>query len=565
MPTLFQSLAELCEKLESTKKRNEMVRWVAEFVRGLESDEIASATSMLLGRAFPRWDQRVLEVSWATLSKTIRSIANVDRTTYSYAFNKTGDAGDAVKIILEQGKIRKQATLFQKRLTILEVQRTFETIADSIGVGSKEKKERLLKTLFGCATPLEAKYIVKVLIGEMRTGFSEGLMELAVAQAFTVPIKAVRIASMLTGELGEVAALAKAKGKEGLLKLGFTLFRPIKPMLAQMAASVSEALDEHEGLTALEYKLDGARIQIHKLGDKVEIFSRRLTDVTSSFPEIANLVIAEVQADKAILEGEVIAVGEHGMPMAFQHLMRRFRRTHRIEQIAEEVPVKLYLFDALYVDGHSLVDEPYTERRKKLGAISGNIPLAKQIVAQNVGAGERFLKEAVEAGHEGLMAKKLDSLYTPGIRGKKWFKIKQILEPLDLVIVAAEYGTGRRHGWLSDYHLAARDNETGKLYIIGKTFKGLTDAEIADMTYRLKALTIKEEKHKVLVAPQIVVEVAYNEIQKSPKYVCGMALRFARITRVRDDKRVDEADTLQKVQQIYEAQFEKKSRPLGSG
>jgi len=235
MPTLFQSLAELCEKLESTKKRNEMVRWVAEFVRGLESDEIASATSMLLGRAFPRWDQRVLEVSWATLSKTIRSIANVDRTTYSYAFNKTGDAGDAVKIILEQGKIRKQATLFQKRLTILEVQRTFETIAESIGVGSKEKKERLLKTLFGCATSLEAKYIVKVLIGEMRTGFSEGLMELAVAQAFTVPIKAVRTASMLMGELGEVAALAKAKGKEGLLKLGFTLFRPIKPMLAQTA------------------------------------------------------------------------------------------------------------------------------------------------------------------------------------------------------------------------------------------------------------------------------------------------------------------------------------------
>jgi DNA ligase-1 len=560
MPTTFQSLAELCEKLESTTKRKAMVSWVAEFILQLKTEEIQPAILMLLGRAFPKWDQRVLEVSWATLSRTIRKITNVDDTTYSQAFSKTGDVGDATKVIFEEGKIRKQATLFQKQLTILEVKRTFETIAETTGTGSREVKERLLETLLGSAIPLEAKYIVKVLIGEMRTGFHEGLMELAVTEAFSIPLKVVQTASMLTGDISEVATIAKVRGREGLVKLGFKIFRPIKPMLAQTAASVAEALEEHGEQMAFEYKLDGARIQIHKSGDKVKIFSRRLTDVTESLPEINDLIREEVKADEAILEGEAIAVGKNGVPMAFQHLMRRFRRIRKIERAAEEIPVQLFLFDALYVDGKSFINETYTKRRKKLAEVAGAIPLTKQIVAKNVEVAEKFLKEAIEAEHEGLMAKRPDSPYTPGIRGKRWFKIKKVLEPLDLVIVAAEYGYGRRHGWLSDYHLAARDEETGELLTVGKTFKGLTDAEIVEMTRRLKDLTIQKEGYKVVVVPKVVVEVAYNEIQKSPKYKCGMALRFARITRIRSDKRVEESDTIQKVRRIYEKQFEKKAR-----
>lgn len=560
MLTSFRALAELCEKLESTKKRKAMVSWVAAFVLQLETDEIRSAISMLLGRAFPKWDQRVLEVSWATLSKTIQKIANISSRTFSLAFAKTGDLGDATKIVLEEHRIEKQATLFQGTLTILEVQHTFDNIAGTTGTGSREKKERQLEALLSAATPVEAKYLVRVLIGEMRIGFHEGLMELAVAQAFNTPLAVVQTANMLTGDIGEVAGLARTKGKEGLLEIGFRLFRPIKPMLAQIAATVAEALEEHGRKTALEHKLDGARIQIHKSGNTVKIFSRRLTDVTESLPEIVELVRNEVKADEAILEGEVIAVGEDGRPMPFQHLMRRFRRIRKIEEAAKEVPVQLYLFDALFIDGKSYINRAYTERRERLAEIAGAIQLTRQVVTQDAEVAQRFLEDAIEAGHEGVMAKKPDSPYRPGVRGKRWFKIKKVLEPLDLVIVAAEYGYGRRHGWLSDYHLAARDTETGELLTVGKTFKGLTDAEIIDITQRLKQLTVKGEGHRVIVRPEILVEVAYNEIQKSPKYKCGMALRFARITRIRDDKSLEDVDTIQRVRKIYERQFQKKAR-----
>jgi len=560
MQTEFRALAELCEKLENTSKRTLMVSLVAEFLKSLHADEVEPATSMILGRPFPKWDQRTLEVSWATLSGLIKRLTKVDWKSFTDAFSKTGDIGAATKIVFEASKIQRQTTLLEKPLTILEVRRSLEAIAETSGYGSRERKERLLETLLGEATPLEAKYIVKTLIGEMRTGFHEGLMELAVSKAFNVPHDLVRTAGMLTGDIGEVAAIAKAQGREGISKLQFQVFRPIKPMLAQTAEDANEALKEHEGETAFEYKLDGARVQIHKLKDAVRIYSRRLTDVTESFPEIVELTRDEIKAGEAILEGEIIAVGEDGNPLPFQHLMRRFRRVHDIENMVEKIPVELYLFDLIYLDEQSLITDPYVERRKKLGEIAGSIPLTKQIITGNPHEAERFLKEAIAKGHEGLIAKKLDSLYTPGIRGKGWFKIKESLEPLDLVIVAAEYGYGRRHGWLSDYYLAARDPESGEFLVVGKTFKGLTDEEIIEMTKRLKELTIKEEPRRVVVTPQIVVEVAYNEIQKSSKYKCGMALRFARITRIRHDKSLEEADTIQRVKEIYEKQFEKKAR-----
>ena len=539
-----------------------MVDLAATFLKQLHVDEVEPATSMILGRAFPKWDQRTLEVSWATLSGVIKRLTKIDRKSFSEAFSKTGDIGSATKIVFEATKIQKQATLLEKPFTILEVRRTLEAIAEATGHGSRERKERSLETLLGTATPLEVKYIVKVLIGEMRTGFHEGLMELAVSKAFNVPHNTVRTASMLTGDIGEVAATAKVQGKEGVLKLRFRVFRPVKPMLAQTAQGVSEALKEHGGQTALEHKLDGARIQIHKSGDAIRIFSRRLTDVTLSLPEVVKLVRKEVKVREAILEGEVIAVGEHGNPLPFQHLMRRFRRVHDIEVMVRRIPVELYLFDLIYLNGQSLTATPYVKRREKLIEIAGNIPLTKQIITNSPREAEKFLKEAIDKGHEGLVAKKLDSPYTPGVRGKRWFKVKIALEPLDLVIIAAEYGYGRRHGWLSDYHLAAREPETGEFLVVGKTFKGLTDKEIVQMTKQLKELAVREERGKVVVIPQIVVEVTYNEIQKSPKYRCGMALRFARITRIRDDKSPEEADTIQRVREIYEKQFRAKGRYL---
>jgi len=560
METEFRALAELCEKLEATSKRTLMVNLVAEFLKRLHADEVEPAISMILGRAFPKWDQRTLEVSWATMSGLIKRLTNVDWRDFTEAFSKTGDIGAATKIVFEASRIQRQATLFEKPMTILEVRRSVEAIAETSGYGSRERKERLLETLLGEATPLEAKYIVKIMIGEMRTGFHEGLMELAVSKAFSVPHDVVQRASMLTGDIGEVAAIAKTRGPEGTSKLQFQVFRPIKPMLAQTAEDINEALKEHGGETAFEHKLDGARVQIHKAIDKVRIYSRRLTDVTESFPEIVRLALKEVKARETILEGEIIAVGEDRAPFPFQHLMRRFRRVHNIEEMVKRIPVELCLFDLTYIDDKSLIADPYVERRKKLREIAGNIPLTRQIITSSPREAEHFLKEAIDQGHEGLVAKKLDSPYTPGIRGKRWFKIKLSLESLDLVIVAAEYGYGRRHNWLSDYYLAARDSESGEFLVVGKTFKGLTDEEIIEMTRRLKELAVKEEHRRVVVTPKIVVEVAYNEIQKSPKYKCGMALRFARITRIREDKSPEEADTIQRVRKIYEKQFEKKAK-----
>jgi len=561
MGTDFQALAELCEKLEATSKRTLMVNLVADFLKHLALDEVDPATSMILGRALPGWDSRTLEVSWTTLSGIIKRLTNVNWKDFADAFSRTGDIGAVTKTVFEASKIRKQTMLIEKPLTILEVRRNLEAIAETTGHGSRERKERLLETLLGQTTPLEAKYLIKIMIGEMRTGFHEGLMELAVSKAFNIPHNVVQKASMLTGDIAEVAVIAKAKGKEGILKLEFQIFRPIKPMLAQMAENVNEALKEHDEKTAFEYKLDGARIQIHKSNNEVRIYSRRLTDVTDSLPEVVQLVQEEVKAQKAILEGEVIAIGEDGNPLPFQHLMRRFRRVHDVEKMVKQIPVKLYLFDLIYLNGQSLADDSYIARRKKLEKIAGDILLTKQLITRKRLEAEGFLREALNEGHEGLMAKRLDGAYTPGVRGKRWFKIKESLEPLDLVIVAAEYGYGRRHGWLSDYYLAARDAESGEFLMVGKTFKGLTDKEIIRMTAHLKELVVREDRGKVAVTPQIVVEVAYNEIQKSPKYRCGMALRFARITRIRDDKGPGEADTIERVRKIYEKQFERKAKP----
>jgi DNA ligase-1 len=563
METPFKALAELCEKLEATRKRLPKIDLVADFLKSLDAEEVEPAVSMLLGRPFPKWSQQTLDLSWATLSEIIKRITGVEWNIFMGAFSKTGDIGSATKTVFENTKFKRQATLFKKTLTITEVRRSLTAIAETAGYGSREKKERLVEALFSLASPLEAKYLVKIFTGDTRTGFHEGLMEQAVSKAFQIPLQTVQNASMITADIGEVAAKAKTEGSQALSTISFKIFRPVQLMLAQMGEGVSEALKEHGGITAFEYKYDGARVQIHKLDDTVRIYSRRMTDVTESLPEIVQTARENIQAREAVLEGEVIAVDSSGNPIPFQHLMRRFRRVHGVEDSAEKIPVRLYVFDILYVNGENLISAPYLQRRKILAENAGKIPLARQIVTNKVEEAEQFLKEAMDAGHEGLMAKKLDSQYAPGIRGKRWLKIKPVLEPLDLVVVAAEYGYGRRHNWLSDYYLAARDAETGGFLSVGKTFKGLTDAEIVEMTKQLKELAVKDEHRRTVVVPKIVVEVVYNEIQRSPKYKSGMALRFARITRPRPDKTPEEADTIQRVREIYERQFLKKGRYKG--
>ncbi len=560
MPTLFRILAELLEKVEATKSRLQTTALIADFLKTLDPEEVKPAVLLILGRAFPKWSQKTLDVSWSILSSILQRITGADWTVFGDAFSQTGDIGSAAMAVYEIRKVKRQAVLFEKPLTVLEVHRSLNAVAGAEGSGSREKKNRLITALLSQASSVEAKYLVKVFIGEMRTGFNEGLMEQAVAKAFEVPLAVVQHASMVLGDISDVAFTSKAQGEVGLKEVGFRVFRPVKLMLAQVAEDVAAALQEHGGETAFEYKYDGARVQIHKLDGEVRVFSRRLTDATRSLPEIVKAVESNVKAKEVILEGEVVAVDSGGVPIPFQHLMRRFKRVHGIADAAEKIPLNLYLFDVIYLEGESLIQMPYIRRRQTLAEIAGNIPLTSQIITSDPKEAEKFLKAAMNAGHEGLMSKKLDSPYTPGTRGKHWLKVKPVLEPLDLVITAAEWGYGRRHGWLSDYYLAAKDAETGEYLDLGKTFKGLTDAEMVDMTKRLQAFAVNEAGHRVVVIPKIVVEVAYNEIQRSPKYKSKMALRFARITRIRDDKAPEDADTIQRVRAIFERQFAKKGR-----
>lgn len=560
MPVLFKSLCELLKRVEATKKRLEIVDLTANYLKTLSPEEVEAAVNMMVGRAFPRYSQKSLDVNWSILAGVLERVSRFDWNIFRQAMAKTGDIGSATKTVLEQAKTRKQATLAETSLTIAEVRRTLEAIAQTSGSGSRIKKERLITTLLSQTTPIETKYLVKIFTGEMRTGLHEGLMEQAVARAFSVPLQKVQHASMLLGDIGEVAETLQRQGSVGLEKADFKVFRPVKLMLAQTAQTVSEALSEQSGKAAFEYKYDGARIQIHKQNDEVQIFSRRLTNVTRSLPEIVQTVKNNITAPSAIIEGEVVALDNSGYPIAFQHLMRRFKRVRDVAGMVQKIPLSLYLFDVLYLNEESLVNLPYTRRRQILAMTSGKLALSKQIITDRLSDAEAFLKEAIAAGHEGLMAKSLDGPYTPGRRGKKWLKIKTVLEPLDLVITAAEYGYGRRKGWLSDYYLSAIDPERDEFVELGKTFKGLTDAEIIELTRRLKESTVAQEDHRVVVIPTIVVEVVYNEIQRSPKYKSKMALRFARISRIRDDKAPQEADTIQRVKEIYENQFRLKGK-----
>jgi DNA ligase-1 len=328
-------------------------------------------------------------------------------------------------------------------------------------------------------------------------------------------------------------------------------------MLSELATDFDEILKAHRGRTALEYKYDGARIQIHREGAVVRIWSRRLSEVTGSLPDIVKIA-DNLKADSFILDGEVVAVGADGKPLPFQELMRRFRRIHDVERAVKEIPLSLHLFDCLFRDGASLIDEAYGRRWEKLEEITAGRYLAQRIMTGDVSSAREFLQASLDAGHEGVMAKDVGSSYTPGSRGKRWFKVKPAVT-IDCVIAAADRGSGRRRGWLSNYHLTVLDG-SGGFAPVGKTFKGLTDHEFDSMTARLQELQVGDDGYTVDVRPEVVVEVAFNEIQRSPQYSSGFALRFARIVRIRDDKSPEQATTLAEVRSLYERQFLTKGR-----
>ncbi len=434
-------------------------------------------------------------------------------------------------------------------LEVADVDRAFIRLASTSGSGSARARAELLRDLFARATRHEQDFLSRLLFGEIRQGALEGVLVDAVARASGLPAARIRRAAMLSGSIAAVTQAALGEGDAALERFILQPFQPVQPMLADSAADVAAALIDL-GEASFEYKLDGARIQAHKVGDDVRVYSRNLRDVTIAVPEVVEIVRA-MPAKELLLDGEAIVLRPDGRPQPFQVTMRRFGRKLDVEALKASLPITPFFFDALYVDGSPLVDEPLTRRIAVLNDVVQSAQLVPRLVTANAEEAAGFAARALDAGHEGVMAKALAAGYAAGRRGSAWLKVKQA-RTLDLVILAAEWGSGRRKGTLSNLHLGARDAERGGFVMLGKTFKGLTDAMLAWQTKRFLEIEVARDQYTVYVRPEVVAEIAFNQIQASPQYPGGVALRFARVKRYRSDKTAAEADTIATIRQIYQ-------------
>jgi DNA ligase-1 len=498
---LLSTVVETSARIAETSKRLAKVDLLASLLRQLRGDEIDVVVSFLSART----RQGKLGVGYST----VRAAAAEPASSAS--------------------------------LELLDVDRAFSEIAEASG--TRNRTERL-RQLFARATAAEQRFLTGLIGGELRQGALEGIMIEAIAKAAGVSADRVRHASMLTGDIVKVARPVLEKGQAGLDEHRVRLFQPLQPMLAQTADDVEEAIGDL-GEASLEYKLDGARVQVHKSGNDVIAFSRALNDVTAAVPEVVEAVRA-MPANELILDGEVLALQPNGRPQPFQVTMRRFGRKLNVEEMRRELPLSPFWFDLLYLDGGDLLAEPQARR---FDALSNLAPMVPHLTTADPVKAREFMESALERGHEGIMAKAPDAIYAIGARGRSWLKVKHV-NTIDLVILAAEWGNGRRKGWLSNLHLGARDTEKGGFAMLGKTFKGLTDEMLAWQTQELLKLEIARDAYTVYVEPKLVAEIAFNEIQVSPRYASGLALRFARVKRYRPDKNAADSDTFQTVQKL---------------
>ena len=428
----------------------------------------------------------------------------------------------------------------------------FDHIAGLSGSGSQSAKRETLHALMGRATATEQAFLGALVGGELRQGALDGVMLDAVATAADVPAPLVRRAAMLRGAAGPVAAAALVDGAAGLECFRLEVGRPVRPMLASTEPDVQAAIAKATGGAgsdvAVEWKLDGIRIQVHRRGDDVGIFTRSLDDITDRLPEVVTAVAA-LPCSSVVLDGEAIALDDQGVPLPFQQTAARTASQTEASRTARAVPLSAYFFDVLHLDGADLLDAPARERAHRLADVVPTQSLIPRLVTADSDEAGDFFADAVRRGHEGVVVKALDAPYEAGRRGAAWVKVKP-RHTLDLVVLAAEWGHGRRRGWLSNLHLGARDGDG--FVMLGKTFKGLTDAMLAWQTERLLALSTSQDRYVVEVRPELVVEVAFDGVQTSTRYPGGMALRFARVLRYREDKRPEEADTVDTVRAIHE-------------
>lgn len=511
--TLLATLVSTSQRVGATRARLAKIGALAELLAALEPQEIEIASLYLSGEL----PQGRIGIGYATLEAAATTAAAQAAT-----------------------------------LTIVEVHRRLATLAATRGSGSTPRRAHLLTELFALATADEQAFLVRLLAGELRQGALGGLMVEAIAAAAGIPVAQVRRALMYAHTAGVVARLALLEGAGALGRFQLELFSPVSPMLAQTAVDVGDALRQLRGAVAFEWKLDGARIQVHKQADEIRVYTRALNEVTGAVPEIVDLV-RTFPARALILDGEAITVDAAGRPHPFQITMRRFGRKLDVEAVRAGLPIHAFFFDCLRLDEQSLADRPTRER---LQALTAAVPQSAQIprlITAAEAAARAFYDSALAAGHEGLMAKSLEARYEAGNRGASWLKIKRA-HTLDLVVLAAEWGHGRRSGKLSNLHLGARDPATGEYVMLGKTFKGLTDAMLEWQTREFLARETHRDRWTVYLRPELVVEVAFSDLQASRRYPGGLALRLARVKRYRDDKAPEEADTLQSVRRIYAAQ-----------
>ncbi len=495
----FSELVAYSQRIGAVKGRNEKIAIIREFLSQLNDAE-AVGVNYIAGKT----RQGKLNIAWKGLSELMAS---------SYERSR-------------------------KTPTLVEVDGTLERVRVARG----KQKIAVLAPLFKNLNKQERQYLTILILGEVQQGAGEGLVKTAIARVFDLTDADIEHAYMHTPDIGKLFMYVRKKGKAGIKHIGVRIFKPVRPMLAQIADSVDEIFKEYDDF-ALEYKLDGVRIQLHKQNDKVKIFSRHLKDITLHFPELVETA-QKLNVKECILDGEAIGIDSQGRPLPFQILAKRTTRKKDIEMMRRRIHVVPQFFDVLFCDGDDVTRLPYKERWHALtDIVKKREDLTPRSIPANKATGQKFFARAIEKGSEGVMVKLLTSPYQAGKRGKIWFKIKRT-HTIDCVILAAEWGHGRRTGWLSNLHLGVLDETRTKYLMAGKTFKGLTDKMLEWFTEHLQQIKVSEDRWSVYVKPEIVVEVAFNEVQKSTKYDSGIALRFARIKAIRSDKKPEEINTV---------------------
>ncbi|MBC7219215.1 MAG: ATP-dependent DNA ligase [Hadesarchaea archaeon] len=567
----YLKLAEAFERLEKTPSYLEKNAIISELLKQTPAEEIERVVLLLLGRTTPAYISQETGVGLAQLKKAVANASGYSLSEVEKLMLEIGDLGEVARRLMEK---KKQVTLFTERLTVKRVYEGIRRLPEITGEGSVDRKILAISELLTSSQPLEAKFIVRTVLGDLRIGVAEGRLRDAIATAFNVDPEEVEHAYMLTTDYSLVAKAAAEGGAKGLRQLGVIVGHPVNPMLAQRAEDIDEVLERMKGKAAFEIKLDGIRIQVHKDGEKIYLYTRRMENYTEMFPDLIPPLRKALKPNRVIVDGELVALDKKtGKPMPFQEVLKR-RRKYGVEESAEAIPVEYNVFDVLLVENKTLLDEPYTKRREMLEKvveeIEGRVRLVEQKVLSDAEKIKEFCDYAIKIGHEGLVAKDLHSTYRAGRREFLWLKLKPTLETLDLVVVGALFGKGKRAGVFGSYVLAALDSDTGKFKTVTKCGSGYTDEDLVELTKMFKKLQIKGPHEDVEIEidcdayfkPEVVFEIAYEEIQVSPeeKHTSGMGLRFPRFVRVREDRRPEEATTVQEIQELFELQERRKGK-----